>query len=78
MASRLQKAVEVARTAWHMKHGKCSICNVGHRPEHDGYHYIGGRHRCGNNDACTLCKGCLPPGEQCQACGRINVWDTEG
>jgi hypothetical protein len=22
--------------------------------------------------ACSLCAGCLPPGEQCQACGRIS------
>jgi hypothetical protein len=22
--------------------------------------------------ACSICVGCLPPGEQCRACGRIN------
>lgn len=27
--------------------------------------------------ACVLCHGCLPPGEQCAACDRINATDIE-
>jgi DNA-binding PadR family transcriptional regulator len=25
---------------------------------------------------CSICAGCLPPGEQCRACGRINQQDS--
>jgi hypothetical protein len=66
----LGKAVAVARERWHLKHGKCSMCSVGEKP-------INGKHRgqfhCGNDDACMLCRGCITEGEQCRACGRINM-----
>jgi len=66
----LAEAVQIARQRWHLKHGKCSMCSVSDKP-------VNGRHRgkfhCGNDDACMLCRGCLPEGEQCRACGRINM-----
>jgi hypothetical protein len=64
----LSKAVGAARKSWQLRFGKCSMCEIGDRP-------MCGRHfeelHCGNEDACELCQGCLPDGEQCQCCGRI-------
>ena len=34
--------------------------------------YVGGLHR-QTEPICTLCAGCLPYGEECKACGRVNL-----
>lgn len=69
----ISDAVDKARANWQAKHGKCSLCAAGDKPQdgiHRHQHY--GQHPCGNEQACMICAGVLPSGEQCQACGRIN------
>jgi hypothetical protein len=73
----ISEAVDEARRVGHAKRGRCSMCAVGDRPHkgvHDGPPGI--NYECGNAVSCLACKGDLPPGEQCQACGRINVEDV--
>lgn len=69
----LSDAIRESENEWIAQNGKCAMCLVD-RPSDDGMHR--GQYNCGNLESCTLCHGCLPPGEQCRACGRINVWDT--
>ena len=74
--SHLKEAIERARLADHAENGKCCMCNVGDQPDFNtGLHR--GKHQCGNNEACILCQGCLPPGEICSNCFRKNVYEVE-
>lgn len=63
----LTDAINAARIEWERQHGRCSMCATGDRPL-GGLH---GSHACGNATGCTICHGCLPVSEQCQACYRI-------
>ena len=64
----LAQTIDRARQAHFLAEGRCAMCAVGDKP-HNGVHR--GQYHCGNEDACVLCRGCMPVGEQCQACGRI-------
>jgi hypothetical protein len=67
----LSDAIQEAQRAHHLKHGKCSICAVGDRPQ-NGLHM--GKYRCGNNDPCILCHNAgMEFGDQCAACGRVEM-----
>jgi hypothetical protein len=66
----LSQAADEARHTGHAKRGRCSMCAAGDMPR-AGLHR--GQHKCGNAVPCLACKGDLPEGEQCQACGRINA-----
>jgi hypothetical protein len=72
MMGDLKKAIEKGRLIWQSKNGRCSMCSVGDKP-------FGGLHRggylCGNAASCQACHGCLPPGEICQCCYRLNLED---
>lgn len=69
MAEALRAIVERAREASHHEDGKCSMCAAGDEPE-NGVHR--GQYRCGNEDACMLCRNAgMEYGDQCAACGRI-------
>lgn len=69
--TKLREAIDLAQRA---TEGNCSICELDGPPSHDGYHHHAGKaYDCGNLVTCTLCHGCLPPGEVCQACGRKNI-----
>lgn len=69
----IQEAVQEARVKHQEKHGNCSACAAGDEPD-DGLHR--GSVPCGNAKACSICAGCLPAGEQCKACYRINKEKT--
>lgn len=62
MATRLAQAIKAGRIAWEAENGRCTLCAVGDVP-HNGRH---GQHACGNEPPCSLCRGCLPPGEICK------------
>jgi len=66
MKTRLAQAIEAGRLAWEAENGRCTLCALGDVPRH-GRH---GEHACGNEPPCSLCRGCLPSGEICQACYR--------
>ena len=71
--TKLAAAIESARLEWQSSHGKCFMCDIGD-PPYNGVHRPGGSNiACGNADGCTLCAGCLPLGEVCQACYRKAV-----
>ena len=77
MPTKLSDAISSSKADWESEHGKCSMCNTG-KPDNNGYHYCNGMAlRCGNVEACTICHGCLPPGEVCRACSRKNVYEYE-
>lgn len=63
----------------HAKYGKCLMCQSGQTPTSEGKHcYDGCESDCPNVlEPCGLCHGCLPPGEVCRGCGRMNPWDYE-
>ena len=74
MMTGLLHAIKQARLEDWSENGRCSMCSVGDKP-YRGLHR--GLHKCGNEEACALCHGCLPPGEICAACYRKNVYDVE-
>lgn len=74
----LAQAIATAKFADWAENGRCSMCNLAHKPGEDGYHHHRlGRFLCGNCEPCVLCRGCLPPGEICACCYRKNVYDYE-
>jgi hypothetical protein len=70
----IAKAVKIARMNWQSTHGLCSMCAVSDRP-------VGGLHRgqypCPNERPCLACRGCLPPGEICRNCYRLNIHEYD-
>lgn len=75
--TKLSEAIDRGRKRWEADHGKCSMCRID-KPSPNGWHVHGGKyHRCANTEACSLCSGCLPAGEICQACGRKNIHSIE-
>lgn len=77
----MAKAIN-AHGEWEASNGKCLMCLVD-KPDSKGFHHNKSRHfkhkkyRCENAEGCTLCHGCLPPGEICRACHRLNVYQHE-
>ena len=60
---------EAARIESYHKHGNCLLCHLGYQPR-NGLHED--KHRCGNNDTCSICHNAgMENGDQCAACGRI-------
>ena len=76
--TKLRQAIETAHLQWTSGYGNCTMCCIpGDIPDLNGNHiHKGLAYKCGNERSCTLCHGCLPPDEICQACGRKNVRDT--
>lgn len=79
MTTRLADSIEQAKLAEWAVHGRCTLCRYGVPLVRGGHIVRNPDHaeRCGNLDACTLCAGCLPPGEICKACYRKNVYDIK-
>ena len=73
--TKLADQIKKARLEDQAEHGKCGMCQIGDLPDERGFHR--GVHRCGNAEACALCHGCLPPGEMCRNCNRLNVCQYE-
>ena len=66
---------ETVRAEWHLKYGKCLLCQMGNRPV-GGLH--DGEYDCGNNHTCNLCHNAgMKYGDRCMACGRICMEDGE-
>jgi hypothetical protein len=78
MAS-LREAIQESEAAWDAKHGKCIMCAGGQYPTATGKHqYNGYESDCPNvTEPCGLCHGCLPPGEICRGCNRMNPFRYE-
>ena len=60
-----------------MERGKCIMCTGDQQPDESGHHRCDGHiSECPNAlEPCGLCHGCLPPGEVCRGCNRMNPYD---
>lgn len=75
----LLSAIDAAESSWNAEHGKCIMCAGGQEPDGYGRHHYDGYESDGPNvlEPCGLCHGCLPPGEICRGCNRMNPFNYQ-
>lgn len=77
-STHLKETIKKSKLLDWSENGRCSMCSSGDKPAEDGrHHHKGQSFECGNQGGCTLCNGCLPPGEICAGCYRKNMYELE-